>query len=409
MTAKEQDTQEAAVDARDVADLLARLLDKSLVIFEQGPGGGRYRLPELVREYGREVVMERGEGLAIRKRHRDYFTGTALQAERALSGPDQAGCLARLEIEHDNLRAALEQGLSEESDPDAAAASLAGAIWRFWYFHGYLAEGLRWLERILDRSDIPPDLRAKALNGAGALARESGNYEAAKAFHEESVNLFKSLGDERGLAAALGNMGNLALNQRDFGAAEALYRGSLALCRKMGDRQRAAYSLNNLGVVARHYGDTKTAWSLYEEALANHRELGNRQWESITLSNLGSLAQYEGRYEEAREFHTASLALKRDLGDRAGIAISLDAFASLIAAGELSEGGARERRAARLYGAAHAMRRATGAAMHTDDLSEWERDVGIVRSRLGDEAFEKEWTAGLSMPLDAALEAALER
>lgn len=402
------ETEDGTVDSRDVAELLARLLDKSLVIFEEGPDGGRFRLQELVREYGREITVERGEMEAVRQRHQRYFTGLALDAERGLSTREQPAWLSRLESEHDNLRVTLESAVSDRSDPEHCAARITGAIWRFWYFRGYLAEGRRWLNRALDRAGLPPEMRAKALNGAGALAREAGDYEAAKVLHEESIGLYRDLGDDRGLAGALGNLGNLALNMEEYGTAEARYRSSLAIYRKLNDRQRAAYNLNNLGVVARHYRDTEAAWALYLEALAIHREVGNRQWEGITLSNLCSLALFEKKYDEAREFGRQSLLIRREMGDRVGIAISLESFGALTVVDDALPLGKRDLLAARLYGAAEALRQQLGAARHADEREEWNEFMSILRDRLSEEDLSAALAAGAKMPIEAVIDLALE-
>src|SRR5437879_3145802 len=131
------------VEAWEVLDLLTSLVEKSLVLYEERDGEGRYRLLETVRQYGRDRLLESGEGEAVRGRHQGWYLALAEQAEPELEGEHQGAWLQRLEGDHDNLRAALEWGW--ESAP-VSALRLAGALGPFWLARGYWVEGGEALE-----------------------------------------------------------------------------------------------------------------------------------------------------------------------------------------------------------------------------------------------------------------------
>jgi predicted ATPase len=124
----------------DVMSLLGQLVDKSLVILDSSDGEPRYRLLETVREYGQERLAESGEGNEVEGRHADWFHQLGERGVEALPRPDRGSWLARLELEHDNIRVALERSLV--ADPERALR-IAGAMWHFWLWRGYLAEGRR--------------------------------------------------------------------------------------------------------------------------------------------------------------------------------------------------------------------------------------------------------------------------
>jgi len=162
-----------------VLELETHLVDKSLVVVEQGVGGEtRYRLLETIRQYARDRLLEAGEAGPVRDRHRDWFVAFAERAAPELGGPNQAWWLDRLEQEHDNMRAALEWSQAGEAGREAALR-MAGALYRFWYSRGYLTEGHQWLEGALARSSgAAAGPRARALHGAGWLAWGAGRLPA---------------------------------------------------------------------------------------------------------------------------------------------------------------------------------------------------------------------------------------
>lgn len=304
-------------------DLLAGLVNKSLVELDETGAEARYRLLETVRQYGLERLETAGELVAAREWRLTWCVGLAQAAEAALVGPEQQAWASRLEAEHDNLRAALTWSVQEERRP-VSGLRLASALWRFWQMHGHLAEGRRWLERALIAArDAPIATRAAALLGAGHLAHRHGDFEQAEPLYRQSLALFRELEDRQGIAGALNGLGLVAWSLGDYGHAGPVFDESLALYRALGESRGIATVLNNLGCVTRSQGDYRRARALFEEALALQRALGNTLGSALAMSNLGAVVERQGDDEYAALLHRESLALFRELGDTTGIAMAL--------------------------------------------------------------------------------------
>jgi predicted ATPase/class 3 adenylate cyclase len=234
----------------DLLDSMASLLDKSLLQrVEQDGDEPRFAMLETIREYGLEMLASAGEEQATRMAHAAYYLALAERAEPELSGPQQLIWFERLEREHDNLRAALswllEQGAHEQSKEHALR--LGGALSRFWEIRGYVSEGWRWLERVLEISRGERSaVRAKALIGAGALASLQDDFGQAEALCEEGMALCRELGDRRGSATALSSLGYAALMRSNYAAAHAQLEEALTLFREVGDTANSVYALHRL-------------------------------------------------------------------------------------------------------------------------------------------------------------------
>ena len=175
------------VHAGDVQELMLSLVDKSLVLREEGAGGPRYRLLETVRQYARERLQEAGESAGARNRHLEYYLRLATQADPELRGSEPEVWLDRLEVEHDNFRAALDW-CQANSDLAAAGIELTSALWRFWDIRGYLSQGREQLAAALARGPHVRTLaRARALNGAGLLTLQQGELAPARELFQDTL------------------------------------------------------------------------------------------------------------------------------------------------------------------------------------------------------------------------------
>jgi non-specific serine/threonine protein kinase len=300
-----------------VLDLLAQLVNKSLVITEVTGAQQemRYHLLETVRQYAGDKLEAAGEGPTVRGRHRDWCLALAAQAEPELDGPQQGMWLERLDLEHDNLRAAL-AWLATSGEMDAWLC-LAGALAPFWERSAHLSEGRRWLEQgVAASGGASVSVRAKVLGGAGLLAHAQGDLGLAAVRCEESLLLYRSLGDERSTAAMLTQLSEVMWRQGDFARSTALTEEALALHRRLGDLQGIARSMNDLGMVATRRGEHERARALLEESLALRRRLVRTRELAASLVNLGVLARDEGDYPRASAWYEEGLAVLRDLGDQ---------------------------------------------------------------------------------------------
>jgi len=284
----------------DVLDLLTQLVNKSLVIVEREQGEEtRYRLLETIRQYVREKLLEAGaaEAEQVRDRHLDYFLSLAERAEPELIGPQQLGWLNRLEGELDNLRVAL--GWSLERDAEAGVR-LASALGGFWEAHGYFRDGYKWLAQLLLR----PAAVSRTAVRAKALMVQSGliiwrDFGRGCSLAEESLALYREMGDRQGVARSISILGMGACLQDDYALARSRLAESLALYRALGDKLGIADVLSALGSFADNQ-DYLRARAYLEESLAIYRELGHLAGIGSTLSSLGMLALWQGDYTLAR-------------------------------------------------------------------------------------------------------------
>jgi tetratricopeptide (TPR) repeat protein len=384
------------VDPADTLDALAGLVDKSLVATSAHDRDPRYEMLETVRLYALEQLDLAGETAAARSLHRAFYLRLAETAEVHLTGADQGIWLGRLDVEHDNMRAALDSAIRQVDT--GTALRLAGALWRFWYVRGHVGEGLAWIEAALGLpAEASPAERAKLLNAAGILSNVRRRLDEAADYHQQSLALRRRLGDRPGEAGSLSNLGIVALQRQDFDAARALFDESLQLRRELGDAWGQSTSLNNLGNVAYAQGDLPEARKLYQQALHLRRERADTHGVAGSLIDLANVAARESRYAEARSLYLESIGLLRELGDRAFLAYALEGLA------RVGKGEGRASYAARLLGASDALRERTGVAA----LGIWEQDyhdtVEGARTALGDQAFKAEWSAGRMMSLDEAI------
>jgi predicted ATPase/class 3 adenylate cyclase len=316
----------------EVLDLLEQLVNKSLVDVDESGDEPRYRLLESIRQYGQERLGDSEEVAPVRRRHLAWCLQLAERAEPELVGAAQAEWLDRLDRDHDNLRAALAFDAADgEGETWEEGLRLAGALWRFWRARCYFSEGRQHLARLLSRdASAPPatgardpevkNARARALNGAGILAWDQGDYEAARTALEACLAIRRELGDRQGIAGALGNLGLVAHSQGAYDTAWARHEESLAIQRALNDRRAIAASLNNLASVTSIRGDLGTTRALLEESLAIRREIGDRAGMALALANLGETVCQLGDVEAGQACYQESLTTFRELGNRLGIA-----------------------------------------------------------------------------------------
>ena len=386
---------------RSVLDVLASLVDNSLLLHDPQPDGeSRFRMLDTIREFAGEQLAGSGEREDVRTRHAQYYGRLAETAEPALTGPDQATWLERLEREHDNFRAALEH--AAESGRSEAGLALAAALGRFWERHGYSAEALTWLSQFVDRTaGAPPTLRAKALNVAGNLARSRGEYIAAIERYEQALALRREAQDPRGIAIALNNLGVAAKDQGDYSRAREFLEESLAIKRGQGEQRGIAVTLNNLGLTAKAQGDFAMATRYFDESFDLFRDLGDSWGQALILNNIATLAFATGDHERALALHKTSLAGRRAMKEKWGVAECLEGLARVAeATGAPTEG-------AQLLGAADQMRQLYGFPLPPDERPLLDRQIAALHSALGEDAFQTAWDVGQSWTLDEALGAGL--
>ncbi len=308
----------------EVLDRLSGLVDKSLVVADDQGVERRFRMLETIRQYARDKLGETAEDVETRRRHRSWFLNLAEQVEPKLLASAEPW-LSRLEVEHDNIRAALDFSL--QSGEGEAGLRLAGALRRFWMVRGYWTEGRQRIEAALVQEAGPAPLRSKALTAAASLAQSQGDYQRTEALAQESLAIQRAGHDHRGMADSLNVLGIARLERGDYPGARRLLEESLTSARRADERHLAASALINLANVAEHEGDYDRAAVLCQESLELFRAADDHRGSAFALNLLGVVASDQGDYDTARARFEEGLALRRTLGDRRGIAGSLSQLA----------------------------------------------------------------------------------
>lgn len=282
-----------------------------------------------------------------------------------------------------------------------------------------MSEGSGWLARALTRSeeDVSSEprteahrtLRAKALDWLATFNIFQGDLDSAQARFEESLALFRELEDTGWIAEVLGDFGMFFQMRGDYARASDCLEESLALRRELGHIGAIAWSLNFLGTLAYTQGHIGRAGDLWEESLALFREPGDTLGIASVLPHLAMAALDQGDYGWASVHLVESLTRLREMGERLQIVHTLEVFACLAAVqGQRSEDTQpRLLRAARIFGAAAALRE----TLHTPVLpflrDSYERGVTTLRAQLDEATFNAYWAEGRAMTLEQAVAYAL--
>jgi len=347
-------------------DVLAQLVDKSLVVVEEQDATARYRLLDTIRHYALERLAEAGERQALQARHRAHYLGLAEALERAMDGPEAR---RRLTCEADELRWALRTALSAEPN---AALRLAAALWRFWHDRGDRTEGARWLKAALSASPKPSALRANVLHGLSVLVLRIGDHDRALKTAGEAVAFFRTSSDRRALADELHHLATVKWVFSDYDGAERWCEESTAVAEDADEPASVASVIHTLGVIAASRNNTATGRELIAHSIELLRALpSNREpllvpvargygrvpgvdgavprlfleqtfvtarrvqaagAVAYALCDLAALARDAGEVGASRALAEESLARFRQLGDELGAAQALAQLGNLLSA-----------------------------------------------------------------------------
>jgi len=381
-------------------DLLGRLVEKSLVVIDQTPLGRRYRLLEPVRQYAYRELLASGEDQQVYGRHAAYYADLAEHTMPKLRGPEQVAWQARLARDEDNLRAALRW--ADGRGETVTVARLAVALVPFWEVQGSLREGRRWLDTVLVAvSPLPGELRARVLLGTGRLAHWQADLDEAAARFEESRALASELGDRPTIAESLTWLGTVRRRQRADAEAIRLLEEGLAEHRALGDEWGAALALYNLGMVAANEGAFGRAAPYFEESLRLYRALGDGRLAAVTGLGLGTSLTATGDLERAGDLLRDSMTGLQEAADQAYL------LSGLLTMAWLAAWMGQPVRAARLIGAAEALREVLGASLAPVNRDSQEQALDRIRSRLGAAELDAAIVAGRELAPDDAIDEAL--
>jgi predicted ATPase len=424
----------------DVLDGMASMVDKSLAQqVEEAAGETRFVMLTTIREYALERLAASNDVAATRRSHAAYYLVIAEEgAAEAAAHPEW---LDRLEVEHDNFRAALEY-LTKTGDADWGLR-LGSALFHFWETREYLTEGRSRIARLLalEGAAARPKLRSRLLFSAAVLAGEQGDYTSAQQLFDESLETCLELNDSRGVAVALNalavnardrgelatssllfercvaiwrdegdpadvaralsNLANVTRLQGEAARAASLYDECLAIFRKVGDVAGIAWTLNYQGDVAREGNDVAAARSFYEQSLAAF-SLSRDGWGiASALSDLAGLSWDQGDNDEARRLYGESIQMFQNLGHKRGIARVLECLVANAAAQSNAV------QALRFAGAAAALRERLGTPLTPAEQLKLEKVLEFARRALGNAAGMTAWMEGWALPVEQAIQEAL--
>jgi non-specific serine/threonine protein kinase len=386
----------------EVLELVAALVDKSLVEVATPDGEARYRLLETVRQYARDRLRERGEEAALRARHAARFLAVAEEvAPRLVGGAGGTAIASRLELEDANLRAAAEW---YEADPahTADALRLFTALHWLWYTRGHFREGRQRLAQSLARTGrVAAAVRAAALCAYSSVLIWTGAYAEAERAALEAASLVEPDGTLEARVYALMNVGAARALDGDAEGAETALAEAIDLARPLGAHPLAGVALYWRGLAAQPRGDHALARECFEASV----DIGHRLGSAIAVAHpLYRLAWLEcdlGEHDTARALFAESLGLLSRANDRWGLVQVLDGLAAVALA---REGPAR---AVRLLAAATVLREGMGIAIPAAWQASHERMLDTCRASLGADALEAAWAEGRVMTLDRVLEEAV--
>jgi predicted ATPase len=424
----------------DVLDGMASMVDKSLAQqAEQVDKETRFFMLSTIREYALERLAASDDESATRRAHAAYYL--VLAEEGADDIAAQPEWLDRFEVEHDNIRLAIDY-LIKAGDADWGLR-LGAALFRFWETREHLTEGRDAIARLLglEGTAARPKLRARLLFAGAVLAAAQGDYNSARPLNEESlescvklndnrgvavalnalavnardrgelaaasslfercVAIWKDLGDPANIARTLSNLASVMKLQGEYKRASSLYDECLTMFRTVGDVAGAAWTLNYLGDVAREKADFVAARSFCEQSLSEFRQLRDSWGIASALSDLASLSCDQGNNAEARRLYGESIKLFQELGHQRGIARALECLAVSAAAQSNAE------QSLHLAGAAAALRQRLGAPLTPAEQPRLEKALGFARRALDNAAGLTAWMEGWAMPVEQAVDEAL--
>jgi predicted ATPase len=376
-------------------NVLQSLTEKSLLRHT----GERFWMLETIREYASERLDRSVEAAELRRRHAEHYLALVEEAYPLL--PRSPKWLDRLDEDHDNLRAALDQ--FQDDGETQLAMRMGGMLARFWFLRGHLSEAHRRLESVLAADSSPTTDRALALNGAANIALMRGEVAQIGPLAEGALALHRRFGDAWGACFSTYQLGQAAANLRDWRTAQQYFEEGLQTAREVGDEEFTLGMIDMLALACHELGERDRALKLAEENLRRARRTGN---ERIEATALGALALYlveGGRIDEAVPLLVESSRLWQRLGsDVDELSLNLCTFARAVALG----GNARA--AAEILAVATSLLEQIGATAmsYLADLNE--ETLRIIRCDLADADLAETWEEGRKLTVEDTVALALD-
>jgi predicted ATPase/DNA-binding XRE family transcriptional regulator len=425
-----------------VLDDLAALVGHSLIQLQstsEASGEPRFGLLETIRVHALDRLEASGEAPSIRRRHAQAFLEFVEEAEPHLTTAGRAAWLRRIDLELDNMRAALTWSASPEGDAELGQRLVGSLSW-YWYMRGRLHEGRRWAERMVERgtTDLASPGFARATFCIGGMSLMQGDIPAAHAALERGLELFRKVLDQRRVAEALVFLGMSIAAQGDHARALDMYCEAATVSSDIGDVWLEAFTLTNEGAARTAVGELQAADTTYRDSLALFDTLDDPWGRSIALRGLAGLMLRRNDHLAARELYERSVPLFRETGDARGLAQALlglgraalrsgsaeyadEVFSEALVrwkevelragmvrslSGLAGAAAARDQleHAVRLYATAIRQAAAIGVVFSDQDTQDHEHSLKAMRDQLGAARFSAAWDEGSALSLDQAIQ-----
>jgi predicted ATPase/DNA-binding CsgD family transcriptional regulator len=382
----------------DAFDAISALVEASLVVArEDETGATRYRMLEPVREFAAEQLASAGMEDAARRWHANYYLRLAEEVAPRPFMPGDLRLLRRLDVEQENLRAALHWFFS--TGEHERLIRLAAAMFDVWYYRGRIEEGSHWLQEALDRA--PEETSAASLawiaKGLAMMVQMKGEYDRACELYEQSLAWWEASGDRRALAVVRSFYAGFQVSQGNYDVAEPVFQENLAYFAETDDRVWHAHALFHLGVIAFAHGDDIAAMRSCEEAVDRYDQAGGRLDAIDPLRYLVLAACRFGDVERARRAAADNLQRLEERQSVEALAGGIADVATLAAAMK------RWVDAARLFGAAEGLRESQRATFTLPARGAYDAAFEATRTRLDRKTFQGAWAEGVGLTSEAAL------
>jgi predicted ATPase/DNA-binding SARP family transcriptional activator len=425
------------------AELLAELVDHSLVVFGNDVKRQRYSMHETIRQFAQEHLRGSNQEADALERHAHYYAQFVSLAAENRAGQTLLERLHAIQDDHDNLQRAFEWLLANDHEQALTLVAQLGTDLNFWEVGGFFQEGRRWLERALEETRATVSLqRGHALLAAADLSSAISDFDYGLQCARQAQQVFYELSDQRGIVDARlmhcdlsRHAGHLIHLQKQIeealqmaeqmsytagiakgkqllainiwyttGDSEAAIQyelQSVALWRKLARPFELATALNFLGADLLEIHNFVAARRALLECRDIYRSIGYQRGVALATHNMGCVAMEMGEYAKARELLCESLRIRRDLGLQRGYAYSFEQLA------QLNEVEERYEQAVELLAAAETLRVRIRAPLEQIERKENEDALMRLRTQLGDTAFELEWAKGATMITEKAIALAL--
>lgn len=301
-------------------EVLEDLVGKSLVEVARD---GRFNMLETTREYALEILTGSGELNRIHHRHAEYFAGFAQQSLAGFRGEDQAAWRVRINLERENMTAALKSTGDSQEDL-YPAFTLASVMWRWWYVNAEYDEGIAQLERLIPLSNGTfLDLESRMKRGAAWLAYLRGDIRAGEQYAESALESAKASGNHSELALTYGLLGSVLAWKGDYNAALERYFEELSVHEGNNDQINRVRVLHRIGDNLHHSGQSEASLKWFDQALTLFRSLGDRLGEAWCLHSLSEAQFTLQNLGESYRLVNEAIRIRERNGDPRGLVHSL--------------------------------------------------------------------------------------